>query len=518
MPATDLVQQGKSAYQQGRYDEASKSFAAAAASAAKLQDRIFALDLQIGAMVKLKAVDPALDVAKSVIRANRKDCRGYIRAAQIERLANRPQAAVRWYHHGLKHVSPSDALYPSLQSGLKKCQALSVAQTMASRPCDPFASLPLEIANMVLQHFDYRQMVAILRVSRGWRSFVSKEPLITDTIDFSKARNKVTIAAFRACLRRLTGYPSSAYLTNLTDPALKDMQVRLPTWQQRNTLISYATDSRELALIPSHLPKDPKLVSLEVSASLRNAIDTVVRCHRLKRLTISCPYEPVRNWVHTWEVGQQHAGLEHLQIVANSLQPQVGIADLALPNLRSLNLCGFQIPNELEKLTSLEELHLKNCAMTRAIDLPTALKDLSFTNMKYQFRAGDKPNPELHLPDLVHLRAQMDAWDISWSCLGLDLNSIQSLDVQDNRLTEEQALIFSKMPRLRRLILRDARLLTACFVKDLLEASSHHIEYIGLSNCDNLDPGTAAWAKLRYNVKVDIRTIAWDDGGRRIAT
>lgn len=516
--STNLIEQGKVAYKNREYTEAARLFGLAKASTARPQDVLSACDLQIGAIVKTKHFEPAIDIAKSMIRTNRRDARGYIRAAQIERLADRPLAATRWYQHGLKHISPSDPLYPALQGGIKKCEAQLVASTTKSRPCDPFTVLPVEVARLVLSHLDYRQTTAILRVSRGWRSFLSKEAPLTNSVDFSKARTKVTIKALGACLRRLTQYPSMARLVNLTDPAVENLQQRLPAWLRQNVLQELVAHDAKLRLSYDTLPQQSSMGWLELPVPLGKWSEVLAACPRLQRLHI--PHTLPESLMNGTETPLKHDTLEILRI-SHEMPGPLSVPDLHLPRLHTLHLKGLGIPRKFSDWSSLQVLHLNGCAVPRDVELPPSLTGLVLKDVVFSRRCPYTRETPLFLPNLLNLHAPLDTWDLSIDSLRIDRTAIQTIDLQDQYVVDHQASWFSDMPSLRRLVLRNGRLLSGIFVKDLLEQSSGNIEFISLVDCEKVSTSTVAWAQSQHGVKVELQNRSEHTdarGGRRLRT
>lgn len=100
---------------------------------------------------------------------------------------------------------------------------------------DPFSVLPLEIAVMILRHFNFKQIVyvfvdrlmehlnpltpiprAILRVSKGWERLLTSIRDLWMKIDLSGARVKVHLPSIRAYLRRSKGMLTHATLYNVS--------------------------------------------------------------------------------------------------------------------------------------------------------------------------------------------------------------------------------------------------------------------------------------------------------------
>jgi hypothetical protein len=509
--AADCIQRGKLAYKNGKYEDAAKLFGAARTSATRPQDVLSSCDLQIGALVKIKSIEPALTIAKDMIRVNRKDARGYIRAAQVERLAERPAAAARWYQHGLKHISPSDPLYVSLQSGIKKCENQITQAAVRAKPCDPFMTLPVEVARIVLSHLDYRQTTAILRVSKAWRSFLTKEEPLLTTVDFSQARKDVNISALGACLRRLKQYPKEATLTNLTDNAAKDMSGRMPRWLDENTLQKLVLADK-VAFSVYRIPKEAKLVYLEARVSDSEHIEILSRSPSLKRMNLSIVT------VQPFLAPVAHNTLEHLRL-SSAHRITALRSELNLPMLRSLRLDRIDVTMLHFDWSALRVLHLTRCRVSRGLRLTNTLTDLILDDNMWSGISHYHPQNQLVLPDLASLRAPLDAWELDLHDVVLEPSKIQTIDIVDCRIADSDASKFLSKSALRRLTIRNGIRLTGVFVKDLICDGSGELEHIELIDCENVSPSTSAWAKSEHGIRVDIKNTtdqANARSGRRV--
>ena len=229
--AAQLLQEGQDAYANKRYQEARESFnKALAASSSQTAMQMHILDHQVGVLVKLKQLDQALTTAKSMVRSDRTDARGYLRCGQIQRLQEDHEAVCKWFEHGLKNVKVDDRLRSTLASALEKMKEHATRQRTESKPCDPTRSLPLEVVRMILGHLDYKDHVRLLGVSKHWKKLISSLPPITDTLDFTYARRTISWNMLRAAVRRLTSYPKNLQLAMLSEPATKYLNERLGPW------------------------------------------------------------------------------------------------------------------------------------------------------------------------------------------------------------------------------------------------------------------------------------------------
>lgn len=207
-PAVDaLVAECKAAAKQKDYEAA----LAAITSALKQSHRnnaapvhmITLLDYRHSIHVRMNQLDSALTDGKTMIRRDRADSRGYIRCSAIEKLRDNDDAAIKYLECGLKNARDSDPNLDTLTTELKKTRDEISAALVMSRPRDPFATLPLEIVEMIVSYLDYRDHVRWLRVSRYWRKFLTSIPPLTDVLAFPGAKKPITPKMFLAALRRL---------------------------------------------------------------------------------------------------------------------------------------------------------------------------------------------------------------------------------------------------------------------------------------------------------------------------
>jgi len=182
--------EAQNAYENREYAGALATLDKALASGPLSQDEALAiLDLRVSIFLKLDDKVTARKNATQMIRTNRADGRGYLRLGQLERLARDYAAALTCYDHGLKKVPESDKLHAYIIIQHAKTLALLKAQTVLSKPVDPFDKLPAEIVEMVVSFFNYREAVLCLRVSKLWRDVFSTYSVLRNTLDFSHVGN-----------------------------------------------------------------------------------------------------------------------------------------------------------------------------------------------------------------------------------------------------------------------------------------------------------------------------------------
>jgi F-box/TPR repeat protein Pof3 len=232
-----LLQTSKAAAKQDKYDTALKiaSDALRIADYEKLapQHIITLLDHRHAIHMRRDDMDAAFTDTKAMIRLDRTDARGYIRASRVKRLQDENSAAIRYLEHGLQKVSPSDPNFSLLNSDLKAIRQRIAETLVTSKAQDPMTALPLEVAEMVLSYIAYRQIVRMLRVSKSWKKILLSAPPLTDTLAFPNASKPIDARMLLSGFRRLRVARSIA-MVNLGSHAVDILQRRLQTprtWQ-----------------------------------------------------------------------------------------------------------------------------------------------------------------------------------------------------------------------------------------------------------------------------------------------
>lgn len=126
-----------------------------------------ALDYRAATHEKLENLQPALKDAKSMIDLKPDGAKGYLRCAKVLQLKGEKELALKIYERGLKKVAiGTDDARTKLQKEYTKLRkALD-----PGRSRDPLEYLPLEMAEIVIEHLDVRDRVYD-------SSFVIRSPL-----------------------------------------------------------------------------------------------------------------------------------------------------------------------------------------------------------------------------------------------------------------------------------------------------------------------------------------------------
>ncbi|KAE8351867.1 hypothetical protein BDV28DRAFT_10935 [Aspergillus coremiiformis] len=207
--AAVLQEHGQQLYQTGNFPAALDAFTEALSM--KGADHIGILDNRAATYTKLGQNDRAIKDAKQMIRNDKQDERGYLRCAKSLALEGKYDKALELYAYALKTL-PSN--HPRRE--LVEQTRIKLQNKLNEKCCDPFSVLPLEIAAMILDYFDFRQIVAILRVSKQWDQFLSAMREIWARLDFSNARCKIHWFSVRAFIRRSRYMLTHAIVKNIS--------------------------------------------------------------------------------------------------------------------------------------------------------------------------------------------------------------------------------------------------------------------------------------------------------------
>ena len=190
---------------------------------------------------------------------------------------------------------------------------------------DPFTLLPFELAMLVIQNLSFKQIVAIMRVCKGWQQLLGSIPDIWLSIELTGARCPVSFPALRSLIRRSRGLLTHATIKRLAIPQLP----------------------RSLEF----LSRCPHIESLElwVTQGHREFLETFKRCKKLKNLFLSADMPIPNDWVGRFII--EFPKLERLTVLECSLETLPGLSwDLwptQLPNLKSITLGGSRGGDEL---------------------------------------------------------------------------------------------------------------------------------------------------------------------------
>ncbi|KAH8431145.1 Leucine Rich Repeat domain protein [Aspergillus melleus] len=391
--AAALQQHGQRLYQQGSFEAAIEAFTEALT--VKDANHLDILDVRAATYTKLAQYDRALRDSRLMIKKDKQDYRGYLRCAKSLLLDSKPEKALEVYAYGLK-VLPSNHPRRSLVEQLHD----KLIEKMTAKCHDPFTLLPLELARLVLEHFDFKQIVAILRVSKGWNKFLSSMRDFWMELDFSVARGKISSSSVLAHIRRSKALLTKVSLKNISTPStqkvleyvsrcprLENLELLDPYNNQAvyelfkgskrlKTLIISADTVVPQEYLAKFLASLPLLERIEVhkaKSSPETKAQWPSKLPHLRSITIGS-IEPSRPIGHTPAlyiprredtIPYPIANLEELRLDSN---PEVFVPypptfnPLDLQRLKKLDLSGIYIGDEFALPSSLEYLRIRGGA------------------------------------------------------------------------------------------------------------------------------------------------------------
>lgn len=269
-PYLRFQQAGEQALREKQFDSAKRAFDRAILQLSRDHNEdtsilISILDLRLEARLKMGDFDAAAKDARSMLRYDRTDARGYLRCGQLGRLKSDFAGAQTWYQQGLKNV-------PQNHEGYRKLASLSAKMidkiaALQNKRRDPLTVLPLEIIHMVYGYLDLQEATSCLRVSRLWRNNLLATHSIWKTFDLTGIKKPMKVKHLQACIRRLPNPPTTVRLNKLTPAAVKYLSVYLRAhWD--NTLEHLSLDRPYLL----------DLDSFRLSASAVKSLHLGARC------------------------------------------------------------------------------------------------------------------------------------------------------------------------------------------------------------------------------------------------
>lgn len=293
-PLSTLLLEGQRALEEKRYDDAVMSFSDAIGNISdRKADLLYLYELRVIAYVKLGNTNNALKDAKQMIRLDRADHRGYLKCAQIERSRGNLREAIRICEYGLKSIRQNDEKRQMLEMYLLRLREAKKSQVIFEKSTDPMEALPSELLELVLAYFDYREVVAIMRVCRGWQNRLLATDLITQSIDTQGGRKTLKHEHIKTAFNRLGKTPRKLYLSRLNENAAYFVTTQLKSWLRLESIRSLTIDDVKVT-IPAL--RYEKLVNLreiclkQMSFQVRNINEVLQRCPALKHATFTCHF------------------------------------------------------------------------------------------------------------------------------------------------------------------------------------------------------------------------------------
>ncbi|KAJ5177410.1 Tetratricopeptide-like helical [Penicillium coprophilum] len=212
--AATLQRVGQNAYKVGDLQGALQSFTQALVLNG---EDASILDNRAATHCRLKLYSQARTDARAMVKLAPNDDRtkGYLRLAKVLCLDGKFDKAQEIYEYALKKLPADHSGRKVVTQLLKKLQD----KLAGGNRRDPFSALPLEVAVLTLQCFSFKQIVAILRVCKGWSRFISGLSSLWMHIDLLDARSRVPWTSVRNYIHRSRAQLTHATIANIVPSA-----------------------------------------------------------------------------------------------------------------------------------------------------------------------------------------------------------------------------------------------------------------------------------------------------------
>lgn len=306
-PVSTLMLDGQRALDERRYKDAVQHFTQAIGN---LHDRkadlLHIYDLCSSTYIKLKQFEDALKDAKQMIRLDRADARGYLKCAQVEQLRSNLTGAIKICEYGLKTVPSSDKGHSRLEACLIRVKELAKKSIVLDKGTDPMEMLPTELLDMVVASFEYRQAIAIMRVSKVWRSRLMLLDVVAQTIDTRHSKRTVTYEQMKAAFARLGKMPRSVALAKLNEHAARFASAEMSRWAKWPTLETLVIDEGKIDVTKFRFEKYSNLRNLAMASGVEvhaTARELLGRCPALQQADLRCGLVTLNDpSLHSWTI------------------------------------------------------------------------------------------------------------------------------------------------------------------------------------------------------------------------
>lgn len=329
-PVSTLMLDGQRAFDERRWQDAVQHFSHAIENLRdRMADLLHIYDLRSTSYIKLNQMENALKDAKQMIRLDRADARGYLSCARVEQLSGDLAAAAKVCEYGLKSVPTIDRGHSRLEECLIRIKQSAKKSIVFEKGTDPMEVLPAELLDMVIASFDYRQVIALMRVSKRWCSRLRSLDLVTQTIDTRQSRKTITYEQLKAGFARLGKAPKSIALARLNENAARLASSELSHWIRWQSLETLVVNEGKINMGKFCFEKCRNLKSIAVGPGVvfgAKIAELLGKCHGLQHADLRCILDAIRGFPSTcsmWTVNHTLRSLSICPTAQHDLQTTV---------------------------------------------------------------------------------------------------------------------------------------------------------------------------------------------------
>ncbi|KAJ5804358.1 uncharacterized protein N7518_000661 [Penicillium psychrosexuale] len=434
--AAALQRAGQNAYKVGDLQGAIESFTQA--WVANNEDTSI-LDNRAAAYCKLKQYSQARADARDMVKLAPNDDRGYLRLAKILCLDGNFDKARDIYEYALQKLPADHPGRKAIEQLLRRLQD----KLAGGNRRDPFMVLPLEIAELTLQRLPFKQIVAMLRVCKGWNRFLSGLASLWMHLDLTGARLRVPWTSVRNYIHRSRAQLTNATITNIppsTITKVLDMLSRCPQLEHLELAVLHDQPKQFYSKILDFRHLKSIVCGADIRLSHASVGGILFTLSKLERAAFLHVWDHSNRGLQTWP--QHLPNMKSLTIASSQENNQFlsfrdvlpGLGLSVYPNLEELRLVWdparsqsyrFDPVKEEEHLPPLRILDLRGAAVQHSFYsiLPTSLETLRLFSgsIEASHHGGNLLTPgENELPNLKTLVFNDTPW-VNRSTLSLFL-------------------------------------------------------------------------------------------------
>ncbi|KAF2662489.1 hypothetical protein K491DRAFT_617280 [Lophiostoma macrostomum CBS 122681] len=369
MSSEEYQELGREYYKEKQYDKAVKAFTNGIEASTNPTTKLF--DYRAASYDKLGNFNSALKDGREMIRLDKRDVKGYLRTASILQKVDRSEKALDIYKYGMKNVPVGDDAFKFLQQLHDKL----TRQLSPSRAVDPLTVFPVELVEMIMGYLTFRNVVNCLRVSQGWKAYLTKCPNLWLELNMSGARRDVSRVFIRNAV-----YYSNYQIQRVIVHRFRHLDVlrNLATACKNLTHLEILSGSQmsETIVEVAQCALNLKSIAMHNTVSL----DTVAQVLRFRPTLERAQFMSVVGTTGNLHWSGPFPNLRTVELNHTQAQERPNVAALfeETPRLTSLTLTNFQSPNVmwLSRLP-LVEVIFKNFGRTMLLRFPTTLERLT---------------------------------------------------------------------------------------------------------------------------------------------